>query len=918
LSTIEKSSSPSRFDFLLVLFALSGGSSLVFETIFTRLLTYTFGNTAYAVSTVFAAFLGGLSIGAFIIGRWVDKHRPSLMVYGWLELAVGAYCIFLPKLFDLTTEIYVTAYHRFAPGPVELIVLRFWLAALVMLVPTMLMGGSLPALARYVSTANHDFAGLIDRLYASNTVGAAVGALVSTFLLIPAFGINWTIGIACTVNFLIFGSALIIQDWEPRSRQNFNSLIRESVRKTIMPSQQRSVTLLLGAFFTGAVALTYEVLWTHVLSFTVGNTVYAFGTMLFAILCGMGWGARIVSRHFSCPDQWARALAGSQLILGLAVLLFVPIWDRIPEFFDLGLGRTTFISIGLLVVLRVLLVAWRNWRARGQTKLHWLRLNEPVIETASFCLLVMGGGHLMKYDVTFFVAGEFVRFFCSVVLLIVPATLLGLSFPLLLNLYAFEAGKAGSSVGGVYSANTLGAIAGSILTGFVILPCLGSFLCMRSAGAMNIVLAAYFAIFLLDLNHRKKLIVAASLGLILFLLWILPGHWDVGRLSRGSYVYFGYGYRADKVLYSHEDVQGGLTTVVQIGPERFLLSNGKFQGNDGGAVQAQIRFALIPVLFTREFKDALVIGLGTGNTLRTISHFPFRHIDAAELVPSVVEAARQWFENVNGRVFDRDSRIHLSIADGRNFLLVSRQQYDLITIEISSIWIAGEADLYNREFYHLCRKRLRDKGIVQQWVQIHHMRTEDLLVILNTVAQEFPYVAFAQGPTQGLIIASTSPLTCDVRQLTELENDGGVRADLRAIDVPSMVSLLGEIMVYGDSFHQALSVLPVLSGRKRDIVSTDFYPYLEYQTPRDNVLPYDTAKLNLEFFHKLQVHPLSPDLQVVNLDSQDEKNLVLGYVSEQEGEFDSASEYFRNVNGELKSRAGAELDQIRLHGKSKE
>jgi spermidine synthase len=317
-------------------------------------------------------------------------------------------------------------------------------------------------------------------------------------------------------------------------------------------------------------------------------------------------------------------------------------------------------------------------------------------------------------------------------------------------------------------------------------------------------------------------------------------------MSRGSYVYFDGGYFADKVLYYHEDVQGGLTSVVQIGPDKLLLSNGKFQGNAAGAVQAQIRFALVPILFTREFRNALVIGLGTGNTLRTVSHFPFQHIDVAELVPSIVEAARLWFESVNGRVFDRDPRVHVSIADGRNFLLVSRQNYDLITIEITSIWIAGEADLYNREFYQLCRSHLGERGVLQQWVQIHHMPTEDLLVILNTAAQVFPHVAFFQGPTQGVIIASASPLECDYRRIRAFDADPQVRQDLTDISAPSLASLLGELMVYGDSLRQALSHLPAMSGQSPDFVSTDLYPYLEYQTPKDNVLPYETSKLNLE------------------------------------------------------------------------
>jgi spermidine synthase len=467
------------------------------------------------------------------------------------------------------------------------------------------------------------------------------------------------------------------------------------------------------------------------------------------------------------------------------------------------------------------------------------------------------------------------RFSCAFFLLIGPAVLLGLSFPLLLNLYSRELRHAGSRVGGIYAANTVGAILGSVSTGFLLLPRLGSLATLRLAATLNLILAVCFGFFLLPIKPTRRLLLAIATATATLLLWIAPGHWDARRMSRGSYVYF-RGGSFDRVLYHGEDVQGGLTSVVQAGSAKVLLSNGKFQGSDGGEVQAQIRFALVPILFTREFRRAMVIGLGTGNTLRTISHFPFQRIDVAELAPGIVEAARRWFEDVNGRVFDRDPRVHISIADGRNFLLLSRETYDLITIEITSIWIAGEADLYNEEFYQLCRARLGQHGVLQQWVQIHHMRTGDLLVVLNTAAQVFPHVAFFQGPEQGLLIASVSPLECDYHQIERLDVDPQVRQDLAAIGVPSMASLLGELELYGDSMRNALACLPALTGRSSDFASTDFYPYLEYQTPKANVLPYDTVTLNQDFLRRLRPPMLPHDLIINGLPSQSENNLILG------------------------------------------
>jgi spermidine synthase len=343
---------------------------------------------------------------------------------------------------------------------------------------------------------------------------------------------------------------------------------------------------------------------------------------------------------------------------------------------------------------------------------------------------------------------------------------------------------------------------------------------------------------------------------------------------------------------------------------RVMLSNGKFQGNNTGEVGAQIRMALVPILFTRGSERALVIGLGTGHTLRTVSRFPFERLDAVEIAPHIVEAARLHFEDINSGVFDLDPRVRLSIADGRNFLLLAREPYDLITIEISSIWISGAADLYNKEFYELCRARLKERGILQQWVQIHHMRTEDFLVVLNTAAQVFPHVAFFQGPEQGVLIASQSPLEMDVRGLMQLDSRPEVQEELRAINVPSSMSLVGELMLYGESMRRALAELPRRTGRRANFASTDLRPYLEYQTPRGNVLPQSTVFENLNFM--LALRPADPlaEIQLLNVSSEDERNLLRGYVATQRGDLSGALERLRKVSGPLRPRAEEEIKLI--------
>jgi spermidine synthase len=338
-------------------------------------------------------------------------------------------------------------------------------------------------------------------------------------------------------------------------------------------------------------------------------------------------------------------------------------------------------------------------------------------------------------------------------------------------------------------------------------------------------------------------------------------------------------------------------------------------------VQSQTRFALIPVLFTRRFGRALVIGLGTGGTLHAVARFPFHRIDAVEIAPQIVEAARHWFGDVNGDVFDRDARVALHVADGRNFLLLSRHQYDMITIEITSLWVSGESDLYNKEFYELCRSHLGTDGVLQQWVALHHLRTQDLLVILNTAAQVFPHVAFFYGYGQGhgLLIASSSPLECDYQRISGFDRTPGVRQELNAIGAPSLWSLLGEVVLYDRSFREATSFLPQLAGLPADFAATDFRPYLDYAAPKGVTLPYDTTERNFKFLEKFRAQGLPANLEIRDFPSDNEKNLVWGYVAEAQGDVKGAMQYFTHVHGPGSEQARDEMTRLaalRAHGKN--
>ena len=242
---------------LPIFFFASGATSLMFQTIFSRLLTYTFGNTAYATSTVLAAFLGGLSLGAFLFGRWVDRRKSSLMIYGVLELLVAVFCYFIPEFFDLLTRTYVFLQHQFEFGSAGLVAVRFGLASMVILIPTVLMGGTLPVIARFVSTVRHEnYESEVSRLYGWNTLGAAFGTLASTYWVMPAWGVRGTLFIACGTNLLIFLAVARLT----RAREIAMQPLPDSPQAGEAPGKPQSrafaAMLVTGAFLSGAAFYT--------------------------------------------------------------------------------------------------------------------------------------------------------------------------------------------------------------------------------------------------------------------------------------------------------------------------------------------------------------------------------------------------------------------------------------------------------------------------------------------------------------------------------------------------------------------------------------------------------------------------------------------------------------------------------------
>jgi spermidine synthase len=350
--------------------------------------------------------------------------------------------------------------------------------------------------------------------------------------------------------------------------------------------------------------------------------------------------------------------------------------------------------------------------------------------------------------------------------------------------------------------NTLASMAGSLLAGFVLLPAMGS---QRACGAIAL---AYATTALFVRAPARRRVAGLALGACVLILAV--PRWDLARLSSGANVYFERQPEQGRVIWIDEDLHGGVVTVTRGGDITTLWTNGKYQGDTGWQMTPQRSFADVPAMFVPRFGRALVVGVGTGVTVQETAHYPFERIDVAELSPGIVKAARLFFGSVNGGILD-DPRVHVRLEDGRNLLVVEKDHYDLVTVELTSIWFSGAANLYNKEFYEVAATKLTEGGVLSQWIQLHHTTLREVASQMATARAVFAHAAFfIRG--QGVLVLSAAPL----RARPDANLDDLVLAD------ETMDAFIDDACQRGGFTRESL-------------ISTDDNLRLEYATPRNNV-----------------------------------------------------------------------------------
>lgn len=764
-----------------LLFFASGAAALVYQVLFAKELALVFGSTATATFTVLATFLGGMAIGSLFGGRLAQRCVVPLRWYAAIELGIALYCVATPKLFDWLQSGYVALASGMPPDDPMLLLLRVVMGASVLLIPTVLMGTTLPLLAQATGPQAGRFGERVAKLYFANTAGAAFGALVTTYFVIATLGVNRTTLIAAVLNLLVALGALELAKAEPDHPVIAGGADEiERASRQLPVGRQVRMAALLALGIVGLLSLGLEVVYVHLLSIVAGNSTYAFGLMVATFLTGLSLGGEGARRLFIQPRlDTARGLAWMLLGLSATVATCSLLWNAIPGYF------------------------------------------------ASYA----------SYDAArTFASREVIRGLVCALVMIPPSMFIGAIYVLAMDMFTTVSGERKASALGLAAfVNTLGNIAGVLIFGFILLPWLGGLGASKLIASAALCLAT---VVLILTGRMRGPSTFAPLALAAGALALTSqARLDYGTLSSGANVYFA-AQDWGKVIDHSESIDGGLTTVTAAGNGAesvlTLLTNGKFQGNDsyGGEMQAQVGFALAPLLHQPQRERALVIGYGTGVTTRVFSDAGFSRVDVAELSRDIARLADRHFAKVNLGASSRPN-VAVHFTDGRNLLLLSPDRYDVVSLEITSIWFAGAASLYNREFYSLARSRLKDDGVLQQWVQLHRLSTQDLLHVIATLRSEFRFVSLYIIGSQGILVSTNSPGRANPSDQAMLKLRGTPSiAELQRIVNRDMVEVAGDRVLAPSGTDRFLSEV----GHDPKLwISTDDNLRLEYDTPRANV-----------------------------------------------------------------------------------
>jgi spermidine synthase len=728
---------------VLLLFVGSGCAALIYEIIWLQLLQLVIGSSAVSLGVLLGTFMGGMCLGSLLFPRLIGPGQHPLRTYALLELGIGAVGILLLFVLPHVDDVYAASHAQGWIG----VLLRGVVAAACLLPPTLLMGATLPCVARWVEATPSGIAWL-GFFYGGNIAGAVFGCLLAGFYLLRLFDMATATYVAAGINLAVALITIALAQFSPYQDNNPKSEIQN-------PKSKPQWTIYLAIGLSGFSALGAEVIWTRLLSLLIGGTVYTFSIILAVFLIGLGLGSgagSFAGRELKSPRA---ALGACQLLLAAAIAWSafmlaksLPYWPIDPS-----LAKNP----------------WNNFQL------------------------------------------DIVRCLWAVL----PAAVLwGASFPLALAAAAKSGGDSGRLVGGVYAANTVGAIAGALLFSMLLVGWIGT---QRSQQILIVVAAisALIALAPLIVPRRGEAAASGPLAGALLTAALAVAGWLAYSAPPTPGELIAHGRRTPsragsyKLIYQGEGMNSSVAvSVVEDGVRNFHVSGKIEASSEPQDMRLQRMLGHIPALVHPAPKTVLVVGCGAGVTAGSfVVHPSVERIVICEIEPLIPQVVAEYFAEENYGVV-KHKKVEVVYDDARHFILTTSEKFDVITSDPINPWVKGAASLYTREYFELCKGRLNAGGVITQWVPLYESNVAAVKSELATFFDVFPAGTVWSNDIDGagydlVLLGQVGPLTIDVDRLqARLE-----RSDYFLVDES----------LHQVGFRSAIDLLATFAGAAADL-----------------------------------------------------------------------------------------------------
>ncbi len=764
---------------LLILFALSGFSGLIYESVWSHYLKLFLGHSAYAQALVLVIFMGGMAIGAWLISRVSHKITNLLLGYAIIEGLIGLFGLVFHNLFEIVNT-FSFAHIIPALDPSYVFLYKFMVASILILPQSILLGTTFPLMCggfirKYPSIPGKS----ISLLYFSNSLGAALGLLVSTFYLIGKLGLPGTIFTAGLIN---IGIAILVYGYSKHPVTNSQA----NLDKNYLP-QIFSLLFLTASFFTGMASFIYEVAWIRMLSMVLGSSTHSFELMLSAFITGLAIGGYWIRKQIDTINDTVKFAGIIQIVMGLFA------------FSTIFLYSYSFEIMSFLV------------RALDKTDQGYILFN---------------------------ISGQLIA-----MLIMLPTTICaGMTLPLF-TFALLKQGHGEKSVGLIYSSNTIGAIFGVVFTVFIGMPALGLKNTILAGATIDIVIGLVFLMKCITPLKLKYPVPSAALFLLLFIYAAVSYDFDTKRMASGVFRHgYPEMNKTSEVIF-HEDGKTASISVVSNNTGTILIStNGKpdasISMNKGlpptlDEVTMKL-LAAIPLSIYPGAKKIANIGMGSGLTTHiALTWQSVEQVDTIEIEAAMIEGARLFIPETE-KTFN-DPRSHIHIADAKTFFSTYQHKYDIIISEPSNPWVSGVSSLFTQEFYNSIKSNLNENGLFTQWIHTYEFNIDLFVSVLKSLSSAFPYysIYFTDSGNVVLIASLDKPVPAPDPSIFDSSD---MSEHLSQIHINNIQDINFRFLGDQDLYNPYIKHYPVP-------VNSDYYPILDLRAPKYRFLATSVPEL---------------------------------------------------------------------------